>query len=106
MAEDIKEKTVTKEQTKKSRKIGDVFSDYKTNSNIADAEITKMNLAPFILSIGFAYALHGAIIDSWLKLALCILIYTIIYIALLCTVSMNQYERNLFIDPIRKILKR
>lgn len=69
-------------------------------------EITKMNLAPFILSIGFAYALHGAIIDSWLKLALCILIYTIIYIALLCTVSMNQYERNLFIDPIRKILKR
>ena len=29
---------------KKSRKIGDVFSDYKTNSNIADAVITKMNL--------------------------------------------------------------
>ena len=44
MAEEIKEKTVTKEQNKKSRKIGDVFSDYKTNSNIADAEITKMNL--------------------------------------------------------------
>ena len=44
MAEEIKEKTVTKEQTKKSRKIGDVFSDYKTNSNIADAEIIKMNL--------------------------------------------------------------
>ena len=29
---------------KKSRKIGDVFSDYKTNSNIIDAEIIKMNL--------------------------------------------------------------
>ena len=29
---------------KKSRKIGDVFSDYKTNSNIIDAEISKMNL--------------------------------------------------------------
>ena len=28
----------------KSRKIGEVFSDYKTNSNIADAEIMKMNL--------------------------------------------------------------
>ena len=28
----------------KSRKIGQVFSDYKTNSNIADAEIMKMNL--------------------------------------------------------------
>ena len=32
------------EETKKSRKIGDVFSDYKTNSNISDAEIIKMNL--------------------------------------------------------------
>ena len=31
------------EETKKSRKIGDVFSDYKTNSNISDAEITKLN---------------------------------------------------------------
>lgn len=69
-------------------------------------EIAKMNLAPFVLSIGFAYAMHCTIIDSWLKLALYILIYAIIYIALLCTVSMNQYERNLFIDPIRKILKR
>ena len=26
------------------KKIGEVFSDYKTNSNIIDAEITKMNL--------------------------------------------------------------
>ena len=32
------------QEIKKSRKIGDVFSDYKTNSNIADAVITKMNL--------------------------------------------------------------
>ena len=29
---------------KKSKKIGEVFNDYKTNSNIVDAEITKMNL--------------------------------------------------------------
>ena len=32
------------QEIKKSKKIGDVFSDYKTNSNIADAVITKMNL--------------------------------------------------------------
>ena len=32
------------EQKHKSRKIGDLFSDYKTNSNIEDAEIAKMNL--------------------------------------------------------------
>lgn len=32
------------QEPKKSRKIGDVFSDYKTNSNIEDAEIARMNL--------------------------------------------------------------
>ena len=26
------------------KKIGEVFNDYKTNSNIVDAEITKLNL--------------------------------------------------------------
>ena len=31
-------------QAVKSKKISDVFSDYKTNSNITDAEITKMKL--------------------------------------------------------------
>ena len=35
----------------KSRKIGDIFSDYKTNSNVADAEITKMNLIKKINSL-------------------------------------------------------
>ena len=88
--------------------IMNIYYKVKQDINIGRfwKEIAKMNLAPFILSIGFAYAMQGTIIDSWLKLALCILIYAIIYIALLCTVSMNQYERNLFIDPIRKILKR
>ena len=32
------------EQKHKSRKLGDLFSDYKTNSNIEDAEIARMNL--------------------------------------------------------------
>lgn len=32
------------EQKHKSRKIGDLFSDYKTNSNIEDVEIARMNL--------------------------------------------------------------
>ena len=32
------------EKKYKRRKIGDLFSDYKTNSNIEDAEIARMNL--------------------------------------------------------------
>ena len=35
----------------KSKKVGDIFSDYKTNSNVADAEITKMNLIKKINSL-------------------------------------------------------
>lgn len=69
-------------------------------------EIAKMNFAPFILSICFVYAMHNTIIDSWLKLTLWILIYAVIYIALLYKVSMNQYERNLFTEPIKKIFRR
>ena len=39
------EKTkVIEQEKKKSKKIGNIFSDYKTNSNIADAEVEKMNL--------------------------------------------------------------
>ena len=69
-------------------------------------EIAKMNFAPFILSICFVYAMHDTIIDSWLKLTLWILIYSVIYIVLLYKVSMNQYERNLVTEPIKKIFRR
>ena len=30
--------------SEKSKKVGEIFSDYKTNSNIEDAEIARMNL--------------------------------------------------------------
>ena len=39
--ENVAEQTETKV---KSKKVGNIFSDYKTNSNIADAEINKMKL--------------------------------------------------------------
>ena len=41
---------------KKTKKIGEIFSDYKTNSNIVDCEITKMNLIKKsnILEIGIS----------------------------------------------------
>lgn len=42
MAEEAKKEEQQKE--KKSKQIGKIFSDYKTNSNLAEAEITKMNL--------------------------------------------------------------
>ena len=55
------------EETKKKRKISEVFSDYKTNSNIADAEITKMNLIKKIntLEIGMYSKEYIEIKEIW-----------------------------------------
>ena len=55
------------QEPKKSRKIGDVFSDYKTNSNIADAMITKMNLIKKIntLELGMASDEYIEIKEIW-----------------------------------------
>ena len=69
MAEETKKevKTQVKEEAKKKRKIGEVFSDYKTNSNIADAEITKMNLIKKIntLEIGMYSKEYIEIKEIW-----------------------------------------
>ena len=55
------------QEPKKSRKIGDVFSDYKTNSNIADAVITKMNLIKKIntLELGMSSDEYIEIKEIW-----------------------------------------
>jgi len=49
------------------KKIGEVFNDYKTNSNIADAEITKMNLIKKIntLEIGMNSKEYIEIKEIW-----------------------------------------
>ena len=56
-----------KEKNKKRKKVGEVFSDYKTNSNIADAEITKMNLIKKIntLEIGMYSKEYVEIKEIW-----------------------------------------
>ena len=65
-----------------------------------------MNFAPLILSICFMYFTYDAEFDSWLKLISWTGIYSLIYILLLYKLSMNQYERTLFVEPIKKILQR
>lgn len=88
--------------------IMNIYYKVKQGINISRfwKEIAKMNFAPFILSISFIYAMYDTIIESWSKLALWIFIYTVTYIVLLYKVSMNQYERTLLMEPIKKIVKR
>ena len=69
-------------------------------------EITKMNIAPAIMSILYSFFLQKYSIDNFGVLVLWICIYAFLYIAVLYKMSMNEYERTLFMEPIKKIFKR
>ena len=69
-------------------------------------EITKMNIAPAIMSILYSFFLQKYSIDNFGVLVLWICIYAFLYIAVLYNMSMNEYERTLFMEPIKKIFKR
>lgn len=45
-------------------------------------------------------------LDSWHELGLGIVVYLVIYLPLFFMISMNKYEKDLVMGPIRKILKR
>lgn len=69
-------------------------------------EIAKMNLAPFILSACFAYAMYDTVIDSWKDLILWVCLYAFIYAVLLYKIGLNQYERTLLAGPLKRYFKR
>ncbi|MCI6119907.1 MAG: oligosaccharide flippase family protein [Prevotella sp.] len=69
-------------------------------------EIAKMNIVPLMMSACFMFAIYDTPIDSWLKLALWMGLYAIMYIAVLYKFSMNKYERNLFREPIKRMIGR
>lgn len=64
-------------------------------------QILKLNIFPIIISILFFYISREVfIINSWTKLGMGIIVYLIIYIPICFCLSMNQYEKNLFLKPI------
>ena len=69
-------------------------------------EIAKMSVMPIVVIVVAMYLLRKVELDSWVELGGAILLFVIIYIPLFFRFSMNSYERDLFIAPIKKILKR
>ena len=69
-------------------------------------EIAKMNLAPMVFSVCFMFAIYKIFIDSWLQLILWMSIYFAVYTVLLYTFGMNNYERQLLMTPVKKIIRR
>jgi O-antigen/teichoic acid export membrane protein len=69
-------------------------------------EILKMSIVPIILIFIANYLLPNFVLDSWIKLGAAIGIFVVVYIPLFWMFSMNRYEKDLFITPLKKIVKR
>ena len=69
-------------------------------------EIIKMSIAPCVLLMGGFYCIHYFSMINISNLILAIILYSIIYLPIFWFVSMNKYERNLFISPVLIMLKR
>lgn len=66
-------------------------------------EIAKMSIMPTILTVVTYYLLQHFALNSVIKLVMGIVIYMIVYLPLFFMCSMNQYERNLILIPIKKM---
>lgn len=69
-------------------------------------EIIKMSIVPAVLTVLTYYVLQQYALDSVVKLVAGIVLYLLVYLPLFFMLSMNAYERDLILKPIKKILKR
>lgn len=69
-------------------------------------EILKMSFVPGIITVLAYFILQHYALDSVEKLVAGIIFYLLVYLPLFFTLSMNAYERDLILKPIKKILKR
>lgn len=69
-------------------------------------EIFRMSVIPIAVTTTFLFADRMTEIDSWRELAVGIVLFCVIYIPLFWVFSMNKYERELLMIPMRRILLR
>ncbi|WP_290730014.1 oligosaccharide flippase family protein [Fibrobacter sp. UBA3629] len=88
--------------------IMNVYYQAKQRINIVRfwLEILKMSIVPASLTVATYYALQQFSLDSVLKLCLGIFLYLLVYLPLFFALSMNAYERDLILQPLKRLLKR
>ena len=88
--------------------IMNVYYQAKQRINIVRfwLEILKMSIVPVCLTVAAYYVLQQFSLDSVLELCLGILLYLLVYLPLFFALSMNTYERNLILQPVKRLLKR
>ena len=68
--------------------------------------IIKMCPVMIVMGIIAWFALDALIINNWLIFFATAVIYTVIYFVLSYYFMMNQYERNIIIVPLKKVLRK
>jgi len=69
-------------------------------------EIMKMSIVPIVVGVGSMCLLRNISFSNWFDLGVAIVIFAIIYMPTFFYFSMNRSERDLFIKPVMKLLKR
>jgi O-antigen/teichoic acid export membrane protein len=69
-------------------------------------EIFKMSLTPAALTVVTYYIIARSNIDSVAKLVCAIALYLVVYLPLFFVFSMNSYERELILNPLKKMLRK
>ena len=69
-------------------------------------EILKMSIVPAFLTVAAYYVLRQFVLDSVQKLCLGIILYLLVYLPLFFAFSMNAYERELVLRPIKRLQKK
>ena len=88
--------------------IMNIYYSHKQRINISLfwKEILKMLFAPFLMTvIGYSIANQFSI-NHVIALATGITVFTIVYFPIIWRFSINDYERNIILSPINKIIKK
>lgn len=85
-----------------------VYYQVKQKINIVKfwIEIAKMSFVPAALTIGGYFALRHFATDNWISLGIGIFAYLVVYLPLFFMLSMNKFERDLVLNPVRKLIKK
>lgn len=69
-------------------------------------EILKMSIVPVTMGLVSVYLLRDRVLDNWLSLGIAISVFAVVYLPLFFFFSVNQSERELFIKPIKSIIRK
>ncbi|MCQ2091294.1 MAG: oligosaccharide flippase family protein [Fibrobacter sp.] len=85
-----------------------VYYQVKQKINIVKfwGEIAKMSIVPAALTIGGYFALQHFATDNWISLGVGIFAYLVVYLPLFFMLSMNKFERDLVLNPVRKLIRK